>query len=182
MNVEVTSRNGRLTDATRDYAERKLNRLDRYLPHITQVRLELAQETLRTGDRTIAQLTVRHDSGAVLRAEVKDGADLFAAVDAAIDKIYRQIERYKGKLRRRGGDVSADAEDSPIDTPEEDDDTLVVKRKKIEMAPMSEEEAIEQMELLGHTFFVFFNVETTAINVVYRREKTGYGLIQPLFG
>jgi putative sigma-54 modulation protein len=191
MNLEIHTRNLRLSDLVQSHAEKRLGRLDRYLPNITQVRLDLAMEhSKRTGDHPVAQLTVRNQRGTLLRSEVKDQPDLIASIDAVVDKMFRQIERYKGKRKSRASLTDlpmieaefADLEPLPP-APEDDLDTqVVVKRKQIELAPMNETEAIDQMELLGHTFFVFYNADVGAVNVVYRRENGGYGLLQPLVG
>jgi putative sigma-54 modulation protein len=188
MQIQIHGRNVDVTEKVRDYAEKKLGRLDRYLPNITNLNLELAQEHHRQGgDRAVAQLTVRDKRGGVLRAEDKSQNDIFAAVDMVVDKIYRQISRYKGKKRRRAGDrfdseeaelASAEAvpgEDEILDEPEE-----IVRRKRIEMVPMSEQEAMDQMELLGHDFFVFYNAEIGTFCVIYRRKDGNFGLIEPV--
>lgn len=191
MNLEIQTRNLKLSDRLQDYAEKKLNRLDRYLPKIAVVRLDLAQEHSKSrGDVPSAQLTVRSEHGTLLRAEVKDQDDVFAAIDVVVDKMYRQIERYKGKRRNRtGADFDtmepelAAAEPSPIELPDDDEEqALIIRRKQVELVPMSEQEAIDQLEMLGHTFFVFYNAETAAVNVVYKRQNSGYGLIQPAMG
>jgi putative sigma-54 modulation protein len=112
---------------------------------------------------------------------------VFAAIDVVVDKIYRQIGRYKDKRRRRTGDkfetlepefAAAEAVPDMID--DEDVDTGVMRRKQISIIPMNEEEAIDQMELLGHDFFVFFNPDAGRVNVLYRRTNGGYGLLDPV--
>jgi putative sigma-54 modulation protein len=187
MNVQLHAKNFELGERLRAYAEKKLARLDRYLPSITQVTLELSEEHRRSGNQSIAQLTVRDRRGTILRAEERSEADAFAAVDAVVDKMYRQISRYKGKRRRRAGDKfellepELAAAETPEGVTEEEEPTpQIVRRKQIEVLPMSEEEAIDQMELLGHDFFMFFNAETRTINVLYRRKEGNFGLLQPL--
>jgi putative sigma-54 modulation protein len=187
MQVQIHARNIDVSQRIREYAEKKLSRLDRYLPHISEVHLDLGTEHAhKGGDHCIAQLTVRNSRGAVLRAEEKKQTDVFAAIDLVIDKMYRQISRYKGKRRRRTGDryetmepELAAAEPLPIDEDSEEETGEIVRRKQIDLVPMSEEEAIDQMELLGHDFFMFFNSESGLVNVVYRRDEGGYGLLQP---
>jgi putative sigma-54 modulation protein len=187
MQIEIHARNFTVNDRLQDYVEKKLNRLDKYLPHIAQVQLDLAQEHQRKGgERAIAQLTVRNDRGTILRAEDKKQTDIFAAVDMAVDKMYRQISRYKGKRRRKAGDRFealepdlAAAEALPVEAEDSDELTDILRRKDIELTPMNEEEAIDQMELLGHDFFVFYNADNGTINVLYRREGGGFGLLHP---
>lgn len=188
MDIQIHARNLNVSQRLQEYVEKKLNRLDRYLPHISEVRVELATEHRRKGgDRSVAQLTVRNSRGTILRAEDKSQADIFAAVDIVVDKMYRQISRYKGKRRRRAGDrfealepELAATEAVPVeDADVEEEMGEIMRRKRIEMVPMSEEEAIDQMELLGHDFFMFYNAVSGSINVLYRREGGGYGLLEP---
>src|SRR5258708_2879259 len=189
MQIQIHARNLSVTDHIQDYVEKKLSRLDHYLPQISEVRVELAHEHMRKGgDRAIAQLTVRNGRGTILRAEDKKQTDIYAAVDMAVDKMYRQISRYKGKHRRRAGDrfetlepELAASEAVPVETDDEDaaEAPGILRRKRIEMVPMREEEAIDQMELLGHDFFMFYNADSGAVNVLYRREGGGAGPLEP---
>jgi putative sigma-54 modulation protein len=187
MEIQINTRNLDFSKRLKEHVEKKLSRLDRYLPHISEVRVDLAQEhQKRGGDRSVAQLTVRNSRGTILRAEDKSQGDIFAAVDLVVDKMYRQISRYKGKRRRRAGErfetlepELAAAEAVPVEEEEADETAEIVRRKRVAMIPMSEEEAIDQLELLGHDFFVFYNAESGAVNVLYRREGGGYGLLEP---
>jgi putative sigma-54 modulation protein len=192
MQIQIHAKNITVNERLGDYAEKKLNRLDRYLPNIVRVDLELSEERRRQGgNRAVAQLTVRNTRGTILRAEDKTQTDPFAAVDVVIDKMYRQISRYKGKRQRRAGDrfevmepELAAAEPLPDEASYADEEmpVSIVRRKAIEIAPMNEEEAIEQMELLGHDFFVFYNANSKSVNVLYRRKEGDYGLIDPIIG
>jgi putative sigma-54 modulation protein len=110
----------------------------------------------------------------ILRAEERT-ADIFASIDAIVDKMYTRIMRYKGKLYEKGKGLG---EPPPVEY-EEEPPHRIVKVKRFQMMPMDEEEAIEQMELLGHSFFVFYNVRTEGINVLYKRRDGDYGLIIP---
>ncbi len=187
MDIQIHTRNLDVSQRLHDHVEKKLSRLDRYLPHISEVHIDLAREHQKKGgDRSIAQLTVRNSRGMILRAEDKSQSDIFAAVDMVVDKMYRQISRYKGKRRRRAGDrfetlepELAAAEAVPIEQEESEEPAEIVRRKQIEMIPMTEEEALDQMELLGHDFFVFYNADSGVVNVLYRREDGGYGLLEP---
>jgi len=185
--VETVARNMRLTDNTREYVEKKAAKLEKHLPGIDEIRIELSHaKTARSAtDRQVAQLTVR-GKGFILRTEERSD-DLHAAFDTALDKIQRQIERYKGKHYHGRGDGRSAAK-----VYEEDelplDDTgellpLIARRKKFIVLPMMEDEAVEQMRLLGHdNFFIFFNAEQNSIQVLYRRRNGTYGLIQPIVG
>lgn len=189
--IRVHARNLNVNERLQDYIDKKLDRLDRYLPQITDVRIDLATvHQKQGGEHAIVQLTVRNERGVILRAEEKKQSDVYAAVDLVIDKMYRQISRYKDKRRRRAGKrfeavepELAAAEPLPAEyemgDPEEEART-VVRRKSIELTPMNEEEAIDQMELLGHDFFVFYNADSGSVNVLYRREGGNYGLLQPI--
>jgi putative sigma-54 modulation protein len=176
MQLIVQGKNIEITDRLREYAEKKVGKLDRYLPTITEARMELSVEGAKSAkDRQVAQLTVR-TRGTLLRAEERS-ADMFASIDAIVDKMYRQIVRYKGKRYGRG---RGPGETPPVAEFEEEEALpRIVRTKRFQVVPMDEEEAIEQMELLGHDFFVFFNVNTSEINVLYRRKDGNYGLIEP---
>jgi putative sigma-54 modulation protein len=186
----VQGKNIQVTDRLREYVETKVNRLDRFLPTLTDARMELASEqTRRHGDRQVAQLTI-HSKGMMLRAEERSG-DIFTSVDMVLDKMKRQIDRYKSKRRGRIREAQArelEAQEVEIDELfdediEEDEDEgldgTIVRVKRFQVSPMDPEEAIEQMELLGHDFFVFYNADGGQFNVVYRRRDGNYGLIQP---
>jgi putative sigma-54 modulation protein len=103
---------------------------------------------------------------------------MFASIDAVLDKMYRQIARYKGKRQDRWQTA---AEVLPIEEPEEELVGEIVRIKRFDVRPMAPEEAIEQMELLGHSFYIFLNADEDALNVVYRRDDGNYGLLQPEF-
>jgi putative sigma-54 modulation protein len=177
----------RMTDSTREYVEKKAAKLERYLQEIDEIRVELSHiKTARNAtDRHVAQITVR-GRNFLLRTEERTD-DLHAAFDMALDKMQRQIERYKGKHYRNRGDGRsaaevAEEEEWPVDETGELL-PLVVRRKKFVLVPMDEEEAVEQMRLLGHdNFFVFFNAEQNSIQVLYRRRNGTYGLIEPIVG
>ncbi len=188
--IETVARNMRLTDNTRDYVEKKAAKLERYLQEIDEVRIELthAKSARSALDRQVAQITV-HGKGFILRAEER-ADDIHAAFDAALDKMQRQVDRYKGKHYHGRGDGRSAAEVAQEATEEEMpvDETgellpLIGRRKKFIILPMTEDEAVEQMRLLGHdNFFIFFNAEQNAIQVLYRRRNGTYGLIEPVIG
>jgi putative sigma-54 modulation protein len=184
--VEVQARNMRLTDNTRDYVEEKAAKLERYLQDIDEIRIELSHNKAarNAGDRQVAQITLR-GKGYILRSEER-ADDLHVAFDEAIDKMQRQIERYKGKHYRGRGDGRSAAEVVEEEWPVDETGELlplIAKRKRFVLIPMNEDEAVEQMRLLGHdNFFVFFNAEKNATQVLYRRRNGTYGLIEPVIG
>ncbi len=200
MTITIHSHNFKVNGSMEDFATKKLDRLYRYLPRISDIRLELErQNTVRGEPMTIAQITVRHERGAILRAEERRSGEtseaIEAAINAAVDKMYRQIERFKGKRRTHKGklrfsatleeleaseDIPEDAyEDYEVESPESEMDPEIVRRKEVMVTPMNENEAIEQMELLGHTFFMFYNETTSSVNVLYKRTSGDYGLLVP---
>ncbi|MBI4761171.1 MAG: ribosome hibernation-promoting factor, HPF/YfiA family [Chloroflexota bacterium] len=184
--IEIQARNMRLADNTREYVEKRAAKLERYLQEIDEVRVELAHvKTARSAnDRQVAQITLR-GKGFILRTEER-ADDVRAAFDTALDKMQRQIERYKGKHYRGRGDGRSAAEVVEEEWPVDETGELlplIAKRKKFVLVPMTEEEAVEQMKLLGHdNFFVFFNAEQNSIQVLYRRRNGTYGLIEPVIG
>jgi len=175
MQLTIKGKNLDITDTLREYVEKKTGKLDRYLPYIDEARIELSVQNARSaGDRQVAQLTIR-SKGTVLRAEERSG-DMLSSIDAVTDKMAQRIARFKGKRHSRAR--SAAAEEITYDE-EVEEPYHIVRIKQFPMTPMDEEEAIEQMELLGHDFFVFFNSQVDAVNVLYRRYDGNYGLIQP---
>jgi putative sigma-54 modulation protein len=203
MDVTIKGRNVKITETLEDYAKKKLDKLDRYLPNIHDVRVDLSHEHTRRGEDLVsAQITVRHERGAILRAEERLPGDINKAIDSAIDKMYRRIQRFKSKRSRKGkerfvatieeldlAEEIPDIEEYVDEYPEyahveevpasEVKTTPIERRKDIHLAPMSEMEAIEQMELLGHNFFLFFNADTGKVNALYKRATGGYGILVP---
>ena len=180
MELTIKGRNMEVTDRLRDYVDQKIGRLDRYLPTITEAWVELSMEGTRAAqDRQVCQVTVR-SNGVILRAEERSD-DMFYSIDTVLDKMYRQIARYKGRRENRWRGTGMKAEPLPLDLEDEleDEASAIVRTKRFPMRPMHAEEAVEQMELLGHDFFVFFNADDGEINVLYRRKDGDYGLLQP---
>ncbi len=197
MDVIIQGRNMKITEPLEAYTRKKLDRLDRYLPNIVDVRVDLSNEHTKRGENmSIAQITIRHERGAILRAEEKNAGDIRKAIDAAVDNMYRRIQRFKGKHRRKGAeryiatveelDIAEEIPDvevyveEPVETTTNGPDFLIERRKEIDVTAMNEAEAIEQMELLGHNFFLFFNATTGQLNVLYKRTTGGYGVLVPI--
>jgi|SRR5690349_853166 len=185
--VEIVARNMRLADNLKDYIEKKTAKLDRHLQDIDEIRVELShvKSARSAADRQVAQLTV-HGRGFILRTEER-ADDLHAAFDTALDKMQRQVDRFKGKRHRGRGDGRSASEVVPEELPVDEETgellPLIARRKKFAILPMNEEEAVEQMRLLGHdNFFIFFNAEQNSIQVLYRRRNGTYGLIEPIVG
>ena len=181
MTVEVAifGRNMDITDRIDDYVTKKVSRLDRFLSGIEEARVDLsyAKSARSASDRQVAQITLR-GKGFILRSEER-ADDIFAALDIAIQ---RQIERYKGKRNRGRGDGKSLAEAAMEEMEVEDielEEPAVVRRKKFYLVPMDEREAIDQMSLISHqNFFVYYDVNRDAVNVLYTRRDGTLGLIE----
>jgi putative sigma-54 modulation protein len=184
--VEIFGKNLEVTDRINEYVTKKVSKLDHFISGIDDARVDLdfIKSARSASDRQIAQITIR-GKGYILRSEER-ADDIFTAIDAAIEKIERQIERFKGKRARGRGDGTPASE--VLQQPAEIEDSqeiepVIARRKHFKLVPMDEMEAIEQMKLLGHDeFFVFYNANTNAINVLYRRRDGTYGLIEPEIG
>lgn len=181
MELQITSKNMELSPAVRQYIERKLGKLSRHLPNITESKVEVAEEQTRSPQQHfVVQVTV-NSSGILLRSEER-GADLFTAIDKVATVMKRQIEHYKGRrYEKRKGSSFARGGFSEV-AAEEQPPKKVVKVKRFIIKPMSVAEAIDQIELLGHDFFLFFNADSKSINLLYRRKDGNYGLIEPELG
>jgi len=179
MEVSIFTRNMDITPRLEDYVEQKVSRLDRYMPDINEAQVDLRVENTRSAaHRQVAQLTVRTMHGTILRAEERT-ADMFMSIDAVLDKMYRRMARYKGKRQDRW-QAAPDALPIPDEEAVEEAGGEIVRTKRFQVRPMSSEEAIEQMHLLGHEFYVFMNADDdNSINVLYQRADGNYGLLQP---
>jgi putative sigma-54 modulation protein len=178
MRLQVKGRNVEVSDQIRSYAEEKLAKLDRLVKDPTRIELELAVEKNPSiAANHVAEATV-WTKGPVLRAR-ESSADMKASIDQLVDKLERQVKRYREKRRpRRHSRVEAEPVDVQLDELPEDGPTIV-KTKQFAVKPMTADEAVLQLELVGHDFFVFRNAESGEANVVYRRRDGDYGLIEP---
>jgi len=181
MELQITGKNVKLIPAVRHYIERKLGKLSRHLPNIIESKVEVSEEKTKSPQqRFVVQVTI-DSSGILLRGEER-GENLFAAIDKVTAIMDRQIEHYKGKLYDKGrGSSLARGEFSPeVETVEPA--KKVTRIKRFTVKPMSVAEAIDQLELLGHDFFLFFNADSEELNLLYRRKDGNYGLIEPELG
>ena len=172
MKVQVRGKNIEVTPALRDYVEKRLGKLDRFLDNMGEAMATLVVE----GDSQKIEVTIPVN-GMLLRGEEATD-DMYSSVDLVVEKIERQISRYKGKLNRRNGRSQMEfcAEDKS-----DAEEPKVLRTKRFAIKPMPLDEAVMQMNLLGHDFFVFSNAETEQVNVVYKRKDGNYGLIEPEF-
>ena len=182
MRIEFTGRNAALPDAFEEYAGNRLARLTRLAGRVGTVRVVVSEQRGRKDVEITADL-----DGALIRSEVK-GPDERTSFDSALDKLERQVQRYKDRFqrrRRRGQRPGADQAE-PVAVEEEEEEVespaaaepRVARTKTVALKPMSPEEAALQMELLGHDFFLFRNAESDLVSVIYRRTDGDYGLIE----
>jgi putative sigma-54 modulation protein len=173
VQLRVKGRGVEVSDAIRSYAEKRLAKLERQLPD-PDIELQLSSEqnpSIR--DTHVAEATVR-TRGSVLRAR-ESSSDMRASIDQLVDKLERQVTRYREK-RGRGRRPGRQAPDQGLEMPEE---PQIVRTKQFAVKPMNAEEAVLQLELVGHDFFVFRDADSNEVNIVYRRRQGGYGLIEP---
>jgi putative sigma-54 modulation protein len=181
VRLQVKGKNVEVSDSLYRYAEEKLGKLDRHLNDATRLELELAVEKNPSISASqVAEATV-WTKGPILRAR-ESSEDMRASIDLLVEKLERQVKRYREKRQRRqiartANHHQPDDDVRPVvaDEPE----PLIVKTKQFAVKPMTPEEAVLQLELIGHDFFVFRNVESSEANVVYRRRDGHYGLIEP---
>jgi len=175
MNLVTKGKNIEVPENAKEYIAKKVSKFDRHLQNITETKVELSEEKTRSREnRYIVEMTLEC-RGTFLRGEER-GADILSAVDAAAEMMDRQIKRYKERLDA-GNKRRLAAKEELAAEPEEP--SRVVRVKKFLARPMPVDEAIEQMELLGHDFFLFFNEDVDRLNLIYRRKDGDYGLLEP---
>lgn len=176
MRIAVNGRNFEISDALQERIEKKVGKLDKYLRDDAEVQVRLSQEAKA---RNRAEITITLGS-AILRAE-EAGPDMYACIDKTMDKIVRQIRRHRTKLEKRLKVTASEIEKdiAPEEVEAVEDARELVRVKRFAVKPMTVEDAIAQMEMLGHSFFLFLNAETETTCVVYRREDGNYGLLMP---
>jgi len=182
MELQVSSKNMEISLEVQSYVEKKIGKLTHYLPNITEAKVEIHEENTKSPqDRFTVQVTLS-SKGILLRGEER-GERVRIAVDAVAEVLARQIKRYKGKLYDKGRGVSL-ARQSAVS--EEASSNVgasawpnIVRVKRFAVKPMLLSEAAEQMELLGHSFFLFINADSDELSLLYRRDDGNYGLIEP---
>ncbi len=175
MKFNIRGNKLEVTESIKNYVEEKIGKLNKYFENPDEV---TANVVIRVhGIDQIVEVTIPAKK-VILRAEDRN-KDLYAAIDLVVEKLERQIRKNKTKMNKKAmKNTFIDFNMSFEVEPSEEDDRKIVKRKEIEMKPMSEEEAILQMELLGHEFFVFKNVDDEDICILYRRKDGDYGIIE----
>lgn len=175
MNLNYTGKNMDITDALRDVTDKKLARLDKYFQKDIQGNVTFSSEK----NRKIIEVTITLP-GTIIRAEEATD-DMYVSIDKAVDVLERQIRKYKTKLQARYKNTETIRFDNvnPLNAEEQDDTPSIVRRKSFILKPMMEEEAVLQMELLGHNFYVFMDARSGGTSIVYKRKDGDYGLIEP---
>jgi len=176
MKFIVSGKNFEITSALKEKATKKLNKLEKFFNAGTEAHVTMSIEK----SRHIVEITIPFN-GVVIRAEVEND-DMYAAIDKAMDIVERQIRRNRTRLAKKLHENAFKADNFILNEKiDEEREFRVVRSKKFAIKPMTVEEAILQMNLVGHEFFVFSNSETKEVNVVYKRKSGNYGLIEPEF-
>lgn len=177
MRISISGKNIEVSDYLRELVEKKVGKLERYFPQDTEVQVTMAVER----NRHIVEVTIPYDGG-IIRGEEVTG-DMYASIDNVLDKLEKQIIKHRTRLEK---DLKSGAfrHDAPLfggtyDDFAADEGPQIVRVKRFNIKPMSEEEAMLQLALLGHSFYVFTNCDTNQINVLYTRKDGNYGLIEP---
>ena len=171
MNIIVNGRHLEITPALKNYSIDKMGKFEKYLPNITETVVTLSVEKYRHKAEVLMKV-----NGYMIQAESVTG-EIYSSIDEVVDKLEKQVVKYKEKLQtfRKSDKKTAAA-------PAEKNEGVgnIIKHKKFEMKPMSPEEAVDQMEMLDKSFFIFANRVSGDINVVYRRGDGNFGLIEPV--
>lgn len=178
MKIILSGKNLEITDSLRSQVDKKVSKLGRYFGEDVEAQVTMSVE----GYRHIIEVTIPFD-GVVIRGEEATG-DMYASIDMVLDKLERQIRKHRTRLERKIK-TGAFKNDTPLFSPdipfEDEDEPRIVRTKRFAVKPMNVEEAALQMELLGHSFFVFTNASSEEVNVLYKRKDGNYGLIEPEF-
>ena len=175
MNLLIKGKNMEVPESAKEYVTKRVSKFDRHLSDIGDLKVELSEESTRSKENHYVVEMTLDCKGTYLRGEER-GANIFNAVDEAAEMMDRQILRYKDRLQGRRK-RSYSTREVPIEESEEE--VEMVRFKRFPVKPMGLDEAVEQMELLGHDFFIFFNDANEKMNVLYRRNDGKYGVLDP---
>ncbi|AFV03882.1 MAG: ribosome-associated translation inhibitor RaiA [Dehalobacter sp. 4CP] len=174
MNINVRGKQMKMTDALKDYVEKRVRKLEKYSDDFLDIQVMLSVEKERQRVEVTAPL-----NGFLLRGE-EETDDMYSSIDLVVDKLERQMEKYRKRIGKKRIKSTKEEPSYILEDDEEIfDNNSIVKTKKFSAKLMSVDEAAMQMDLIGHNFFVFANADTGQINVVYRRKHGGYGLLEP---
>lgn len=171
MKVNVRGKNIDVTPALKEHVEKRLSKLEKYFDNDPEIQVTLVVE--KDTHKVEMQMPL---NGMIVRAEEKTG-DMYASIDLVVEKLERQITKYKSKVNKKA--KAAVTASKPALWMDDEDDPKIVKVKRFAVKPMPVDEAMMQMNMLGHSFFVFSNAETEEVNVIYKRKDGQYGLIEP---
>jgi len=183
MELQVAGKNVEVTQQIKDYLDKKMRKLIRYLPNIDEAKVEIQEQKTKSPDhRVVVQVTLRN-KGDLLRAEERS-SNVNTAIDVVTEVLSRRIERYKGKFDKKAKGALMARKLSPALAEPVVEENLelgpqIVRTKRFLVKSMDVAEAAEQMELLSHDFFLFLNNENGELNLIYRRKDGNYGLIEP---
>ena len=179
MKLQIIAKNNvEVSETLEAYVEKKISKLGRYLPTIGEGKAEISHEDVKLPEQRFSVQVTLDSKGVLIRAQEKS-KDIRTAVDKVVDVLSKRIERYKGKLYDKGRGTSFARQGAAIEAEEIESSKRVVKSKHFLVKPMPVDEAINQMELLGHDFFLFIDADTERLNLLYRRKNGDYGLIEP---
>jgi len=173
MKINIKGRNVEVTAAIKEYVEKRLAKFDKMIAEAEEAYVTVLVQK----DRHRVEVTIPLDGGVILRGE-EEGNNMYACIDEVVEKLERQVRKHKTRLAKRVKEGSA-AKKALMAIEEEPDERLLVRTKQFNIKPVSVEEAIMQMNLLGHKFFVFTNEENHKVNVLYQRNDGNYGLLIP---
>ncbi|MFC1970035.1 ribosome hibernation-promoting factor, HPF/YfiA family [Chloroflexota bacterium] len=179
MELQIIAKNNvEVSETIQAYVEKKIGKLGRYLPSIGEVKVEISREGAKLPEQRFTVQVTLDSKGVLIRAQEKS-KDIRTAIDKVANVLSKRIERYKGKLYDKGRGMSFARQGAAIEAEEIEAPQRVVKSKRFLVKPMPVDEAINQMELLGHDFFLFIDADTERLNLLYRRKNGDYGIIEP---
>jgi len=179
MKLQISAKNNvEVSETIRAYVEKKVGKLGRYLPTLDEGKVEISREGTKLPEQRFTVQVTLDSRGVLIRAQEKS-KDMRTAINKVVDVLSKRIERYKGKLYDKSRGVSFTRQGAAIEEEEIEAPKRVVKSKHFLVKPMPIDEAISQMELLGHDFFLFMDADTERLNLLYRRDDGNYGLIEP---
>ena len=179
MKLQIIAKNNvEVSETIRAYVEKKVGKLGRYLPTLDEGKVEISREGAKLPEQRFTVQVTLDSRGVLIRAQEKS-KDMHTAIDKVVDVLSKRIERHKGRLYDKSRGVSFARQGAVIEEEEIEAPKRVVKTKRFLVKPMPVDEAISQMELLGHDFFLFMDADTERLNLLYRRDDGNYGLIEP---
>ena len=179
MKLQIVAKsNVEVSEALEAYVEKKIGKLDHYLPSISEGKVEISREGAKLPEQRFTVQVTLDSKGVLIRAQEKS-KDIRTAIDRVADVLSKRVERYKGKLYDKGRGTSLARQGTTVEAGEITARRRVVRSKRFLVKPMPVDEAVSQMELLGHDFFLFMDADTERLNLLYRREDGDYGLIEP---